>query len=100
MATNTASIVEEVGSAVKSSAGQFVIGSSLLPTIPVPLRDRYQSSCQHAEFVGTAQASVLRVRFADGTLSHSRCSFGRPHPEPAERSPTLWSGWFAADAAM
>src|ERR1700739_109962 len=63
-------IVEEVGSAVKSvQPGQFVIGSffasdSTCPNLPFG----YPSACEHREFVGTAQAPVLRVLLADGTL--------------------------------
>ncbi len=69
-------IVEEVGSAVKSvKPGQFVIG-------------------------GTAQAPVLRVPLADGTLV--------PTPEVPSQdlipnlltlSDVMGTGWFAADAA-
>jgi len=63
-------IVEEVGSAVTSiKPGQFVIGSFFASDNTCPnCQIGYQSSCQHAEFVGTAQASVLRVPLADGTL--------------------------------
>src|SRR5437899_5655363 len=63
-------IVEEVGRAVTSvKPGQFVIGSFFASdnTCPNCLAG-YQSSCQHAEFVSTAQAPVLRVPLADGTL--------------------------------
>jgi threonine dehydrogenase-like Zn-dependent dehydrogenase len=63
-------IVEEVGSAVTSiKPGQFVIGSFFASdNTCLNCQVGYQSSCQHAEFVGTAQASVLRVPLADGTL--------------------------------
>src|SRR5437764_14075858 len=63
-------IVEEVGSAVKSiKPGQFVIGSFFASDNTCSnCRAGYQSSCQHAEFVGTAQAPLLRVPHADGTL--------------------------------
>src|SRR6266481_4315615 len=63
-------IVEEVGSAVTSvKPGQFVIGSffasdNICPTCQIG----YQSSCQHRELVGGAQAPLLRVPLADGTL--------------------------------
>jgi threonine dehydrogenase-like Zn-dependent dehydrogenase len=63
-------IVEEVGSAVTSvEPGQFVIGSffasdNICPTCQIG----YQSSCQHRELVGGAQAPLLRVPLADGTL--------------------------------
>ena len=63
-------IVEEVGSAVTSiKPGQFVIGSFFASDNNGPnCQYGYQSSCQRAEFIGTAQASVLRVPLADGTL--------------------------------
>src|SRR5258708_30018653 len=63
-------IVEEVGREVtKIKPGQFVIGSFFASDNTCPIcRAGYQSSCQHAEFVGGAQAPVLRVPLADGTL--------------------------------
>src|SRR5882672_8352991 len=63
-------IVEEVGSAVRSiKAGQFVIGSFLASdNICANCRHGYRSSCMHKEFVGGAQAPLLRVPLADGTL--------------------------------
>src|SRR6184192_2887755 len=63
-------IVEEVGSAVKSvKPGQFVIGSFFASDNTCPIcQIGYQSSCQHREFVGGAQAGLLRVPLADGTL--------------------------------
>src|SRR6058998_4114358 len=63
-------IVEEVGSAVTSNKpGQFVIGSFFASDNTCPhCRGGYQSSCQHRELVGTAQAPILRVPLADGTL--------------------------------
>ena len=55
-------IVEEVGSAVtKVKPGQFVIGSFFASDNICPnCQIGYQSSCQHAEFVGDAQAPLLR----------------------------------------
>src|SRR5947209_3124763 len=63
-------IVEEVGSAVTSiKLGQFVIGSFFASDNTCPnCHAGYQSSCQHAQFVGGAQAPLLRVPLADGTL--------------------------------
>jgi len=63
-------IVEEVGSAVTSvKRGQFVIGSFFASDNSCPhCRAGYQTSCQHREFVTTAQAPMLRVPLADGTL--------------------------------
>src|SRR6516164_7129929 len=63
-------IVEEVGSAVRSvKPGQFVIGSFFASDNTCPnCQIGYQSSCRQRELVGTAQAPVLRVPLADGTL--------------------------------
>src|SRR3989442_11403968 len=95
-------IVEEVGRAVTSvKPGQFVIGSFFASDNTCPnCQIGYQSSCQHAEFVGTAQAPVLRVPLADGTLV--------PTPEVPSQdlipnllalSDVMGTGWFAAEAA-
>ncbi|MGA2030594.1 MAG: zinc-dependent alcohol dehydrogenase family protein [Verrucomicrobiota bacterium] len=95
-------IVEEVGSAVASvKPGQFVIGSFFASDNTCPnCRAGYQSSCRHAEFIGAAQASVLRVPLADGTL------VATPDVPPEDLIPSLLAlsdvmgtGWFAADAA-
>src|SRR5438876_4956077 len=95
-------VVEEVGNAVTSvKPGQFVIGSFFASDNTCPNCEiGYQSSCQHAEFVGTAQASVLRVPLADGTLvptpavpSHDLV------PSLLTLSDVMGTGWFAADAA-
>src|SRR5881409_4219659 len=63
-------IVEEVGRTVSSiKAGQFVIGSFFASDNTCPhCHAGYQTSCQHKEFVGGAQAPLLRVPLADGTL--------------------------------
>src|SRR6266404_6916380 len=57
-------------SAAQSPPSSLVSSSSdrsSPPTTPAPTAG-YQSSCQRAEFVGTAQAPLLRVPLADGTL--------------------------------
>jgi threonine dehydrogenase-like Zn-dependent dehydrogenase len=95
-------IVEEVGSAVRSvRPGQFAIGSFFASDNTCPnCRAGYQSGCQHAEFVGTAQAPVLRVPLADGTLVATP---GLPSddlvPSMLALSDVMGTGWFAADAA-
>ena len=63
-------IVEEVGNAVTTiKPGQFVIGSFFASDNTCPhCQNGYPSSCQHKELVGTAQAPILRVPLADGTL--------------------------------
>src|SRR5258708_17649973 len=95
-------VVEEVGSAVRSvKPGQFVIGSFFASDNPCPhCHNGYQSSCQQREFVGGAQAPVLRVPLADGTL------VATPGVPPGDLIPSLLAvsdvmgtGWFAADAA-
>jgi threonine dehydrogenase-like Zn-dependent dehydrogenase len=95
-------IVEEVGSAVKSiKPGQFVIGSFFASDNTCPnCQIGYQSSCQHKELVGTAQASVLRVPLADGTLvaTPDVPSEGMI-PSLLTLSDVMGTGWFAADAA-
>jgi len=95
-------IVEEVGAAVRSiRRGQFVIGSFFASDNTCPhCRWGYQSSCQHRELVGGAQAPLLRVPLADGTL------VGTPDVPGTDLIPGLLAasdvfgtGWFAADAA-
>jgi len=95
-------IVEEVGSAVKSvRPGQFVIGSFFASDKTCPnCTFGYPSSCEHREFVGTAQAPILRVPLADGTLVATP---GLPSedliPSLLAVSDVMGTGWFAADAA-
>jgi threonine dehydrogenase-like Zn-dependent dehydrogenase len=95
-------IVEEVGNAVKTiKPGQFVIGSFFASDNTCPhCRFGYQTSCQHKEFVGTAQAPFVRIPLADGTL------VATPEVPSADLVPSLLSasdvlgtGWFAAEAA-
>jgi threonine dehydrogenase-like Zn-dependent dehydrogenase len=94
--------VEEVGNAVRSvKPGQFVIGSFATSDNTCPnCRYGYQSSCVHREFMTRAQAPVLRVPLADGTL------VATPGVPPADLitslltvSDVMGTGWFAADAA-
>jgi threonine dehydrogenase-like Zn-dependent dehydrogenase len=95
-------IVEDVGSAVRSvKRGQFVIGSFFASDNTCPnCQAGYQSSCQHRELVGGAQAGRLRVPLADGTL------VATPAVPPDDLIPSLLTlsdvmgtGWFAAEAA-
>ncbi len=95
-------IVEEVGGAVRSvRPGQFAIGSFFASDNTCPnCRVGYQSSCQHREFVGGAQAPVLRVPLADGTLvATPDVPSGDLIPSLLSTSDVLGTGWFAADAA-
>src|SRR5438309_7124249 len=95
-------IVEEVGGAVRSvKPGQFVIGSFATSDNTCPnCQYGYQSSCQHREFITRAQAPLLRVPLADGTLVPTP---GKPSddlvPSLLATSDVLGTGWFAADAA-
>src|SRR3954469_18070286 len=95
-------VVEEVGSAVKNlKPGQFVVGSFATSDNTCPnCRFGYQSSCVHREFMTRAQAPILRVPLADGTLVPTH---GMPSkdmvPSLLTTSDVLGTGWFAADAA-
>src|SRR5205085_12344104 len=95
-------IVEEVGSAVRSvKPGQFVIGSFATSDNTCPnCRYGYQSSCVQREFMLRAQAPVLRVPLADGTLVATE---GKPGddlvPSLPATSDVLGTGWCAPDAA-
>ena len=87
-------IVEEVGSAVTSvKPGQFVIGSFATSDNTCPhCQAGYQSSCMHREFMTRAQAPVLRVPLADGTLvATPGIPSGRPDPEPADDLRCVWA---------
>jgi threonine dehydrogenase-like Zn-dependent dehydrogenase len=95
-------VVEDVGRDVaKVKRGQFVIGSFFASDNTCPnCGAGYQTSCMHREFVVGAQAPLLRVPLADGTL------VATPELPPAELVPSLLAvsdvlgtGWFAADAA-
>ena len=95
-------VVEEVGSAVKNvKPGQFVVGSFAASDNTCPnCKFGYQSSCVHREWMTRAQAPVLRVPLADGTLVATP---GMPSddliPSLLTTSDVLGTGWFAADAA-
>jgi threonine dehydrogenase-like Zn-dependent dehydrogenase len=95
-------IVEEVGSAVRTvKKGQFVIGSFFASDNSCPHCHRgYQTSCQNKQAVNGAQAPLLRVPLADGTLVATR---EVPSPDMIPHllavSDVLGTGWFAADAA-
>jgi threonine dehydrogenase-like Zn-dependent dehydrogenase len=95
-------IVEEVGSAVTHvKPGQFVIGSFFASDNTCPnCQYGYQSTCQHAEFVGTAQAPLVRIPLADGTLvATPDIPSDDLIPDLVTLSDVMGTGWFAADAA-
>jgi len=95
-------VVEAVGAAVEAiKLGQFVVGSFATSDNTCPIcRAGYQSHCVQREFVGSAQAELLRVPHADGTLVATP---GRPDadliPSLLAASDVLGTGWFAAVAA-
>ena len=95
-------IVEDVGSAVKLvKPGQFVIGSFFASDNTCPhCRAGYQTSCRHREFVGGAQAPLLRVPLADGTLVPTPAVPSDDLiPSLLAVSDVMGTGWFAAEAA-
>ncbi len=95
-------IVEEVGSAVTSiKRGQFVIGSFFASDNTCPTcQIGYQSSCQHRELMGGAQAPLLRVPLANGTLvATPDVPSDDLIPNLLTLSDVMGTGWFAADAA-
>src|SRR2546430_5390168 len=95
-------IVEEVGRAVTSiKPGQFVIGSFFASDNTCPnCKAGYPSGCQHREFIGDAQAPMLRVPLADGTLvATPDVPSDDAIPSLLALSDVMGTAWFAADAA-
>ena len=95
-------VVEEVGREVRNiKPGQFVVGSFATSDNTCAIcRDGYQSSCVHREFMTSAQASLLRVPLADGTLvATDDLPPKELIPSLLATSDVLGTGWFAADAA-
>lgn len=94
--------VEEVGADVRTvRPGQLVVGSFFASDNTCPIcRAGYQTSCVHREPVRGAQAELLRVPLADGTLVASP---ERPDddllPGLLTASDVLGTGWFGARAA-
>jgi threonine dehydrogenase-like Zn-dependent dehydrogenase len=95
-------IVEEVGNQVTTiNRGQFVIGSFFASDNTCPhCRAGYQTSCQHRELISEAQAPMLRVPLADGTLVATRdVPSNAIFPSLLTLSDVMGTGWFAAEAA-
>jgi threonine dehydrogenase-like Zn-dependent dehydrogenase len=95
-------IVEEVGREVRDiKPGQFVVGSfATSDNTCIICQHGYQSSCVQREFMSTAQASLLRVPLADGTLVATSDQPPKELiPSLLATSDVLGTGWFAADAA-
>jgi len=94
--------VEEVGSGVNYvKPGQFVVGSFATSDNTCPhCQYGYQSSCTRREFITGAQAPLLRVPLADGTLVPTpSVPSDNLVPSLLTTSDVLGTGWFAADAA-
>ncbi len=97
-------VVEQVGSAVSSvRPGQFVVGSFFASDNTCEIcRSGYQSGCVRREAAcpDGAQAELMRVPLADGTLVATP---GMPDealvPHLLAASDVLGTGWFAAVAA-
>jgi threonine dehydrogenase-like Zn-dependent dehydrogenase len=81
--------------------GQFVIGSFFASDNTCPhCQFGFQTSCQHRAPVGGAQAPLLRVPLADGTLVTTRdLPSSDFFPSLLALSDVMGTGWFAADAA-
>ena len=95
-------IIEEVGRDVKNvRKGQFVIGSFFASDNSCPNCDYgYQTSCVQRAPVTGAQAPLLRVPLADGTLvATPEVPDASMIPNLLAVSDVLGTGWFAADAA-
>src|SRR4051812_5057100 len=97
-------VVEEVGREVRTiRRGQFVVGSFFASDNTCAIcQDGYQSRCVHSEYVGAggAQAPLLRVPLADGTLvATPDLPPDAMLPDLLATSDVLGTGWFAADAA-
>ena len=95
-------IVEEIGKEVTSvKPGQFVIGSFFASDNTCPHGHAgYHTSCRQKEFVGGAQAPLLRVPLADGTLvATPEIPSEDLVPSLLALSDVMGTGWFAAEAA-
>jgi threonine dehydrogenase-like Zn-dependent dehydrogenase len=97
-------VVEEVGSEVQNiMPGQFVVGSFWASDNTCELcQAGYQSACIHREPMGAlgAQAELLRVPLADGTLvATPDLPADDLIPSLLAASDVLGTGWFAAVAA-
>jgi threonine dehydrogenase-like Zn-dependent dehydrogenase len=97
-------IAQEVGSQVTSiKPGQFVVGSFWASDNTCELcQAGYQSACIHREPMGAfgAQAELLRVPLADGTLvATPDLPADDLIPSLLAASDVLGTGWFAAVAA-
>src|SRR3954453_24108588 len=98
-------IVEEIGDAVRTvKPGQFVVGSFWATDNTCPVcRSGYQSACVERVPIGAlgAQADLLRVPLADGTLvATPELPADAPVPILLSASGVPGTGWFGAVAAQ
>ena len=98
-------IIEQVGSDVTTlKPGEFVVGSFFASdNTCVICRAGYQSSCLHRELIEAngAQAELLRVPLADGTLvATPALPSDELVPSLLAASDVLGTGWFGAVAAQ
>lgn len=95
-------VVEATGSEVSTlKEGQFVIGSFFASDNTCPnCQAGYQTACQNKQFIEGAQAELLRVPLADGTLVPT---LETPHEDQLASlltlSDVMGTGWYAAVAA-
>ena len=97
-------VVEQIGNDVNNvKVGDFVVGSFFASDNTCEIcQAGYQSRCEHVEFAGAggAQAHLLRVPLADGTLVATP---GIPDPDLVPSllaaSDVLGTGWYGAVAA-
>jgi threonine dehydrogenase-like Zn-dependent dehydrogenase len=94
-------IVQEVGSQVSNvRPGQFVVGSFFASDNTCEIcQAGYQSSCLHRELIGAigAQAELLRVPLADGTLvATPDLPADDLIPSFLAASDVLGTGWFGS----
>jgi threonine dehydrogenase-like Zn-dependent dehydrogenase len=99
-----AGVVEEIGPAVRNvRPGQFVVGSFMASDNTCPIcQAGYQSRCASVEYAGAdgAQAELLRVPLADGTLvPTAQIPPDSLVPDLLAASDVLGTGWFGAVAA-
>jgi threonine dehydrogenase-like Zn-dependent dehydrogenase len=97
-------VVEDVGADVGNvRPGQFVVGSFMASDNTCPIcQAGYQSRCASVEYVGAggAQAQLLRVPLADGTLvATSDIPPESLVPDLLAASDVLGTAWFGAVAA-
>ncbi|MBT2512491.1 zinc-dependent alcohol dehydrogenase family protein [Arthrobacter sp. ISL-30] len=98
-----AGTVVEIGNDVKTiKPGDFVVGSFFASDNTCEIcRSGYQSSCIHREGPQGAQAELLRVPLADGTLVATPGTLPEDLiPSLLAASDVLGTGWFGAIAAQ